>query len=39
MLGEQFQRICDAGGTGISESRGLHFRCDLPNRISAFSWD
>ena len=37
--GQQFQRMCDAGCAGVSESRGFHCRRDLPDRISAFLQD
>jgi hypothetical protein len=36
---QQFQRVCDAGCTGISESRGFHFGVPLPGQVPAFSLD
>ena len=39
MRGQQFQRVCDAGCAGVSESRGFHFWRDLPGQVSAFSLD
>ena len=36
MHGQQFQHICDAGRTGVSESRGLHFGVTSPANYRHF---
>ncbi len=36
MRGQQFQRICDAGCAGVSESRGFHFGVTSPANYRHF---
>ena len=39
MRGQQFQRICDAGCAGVSESRGFHFGVTSPAKYLAVLLD